>query len=1030
MSKPRPKSASASAAARPPLASHPKLITVVTGNSRDPQGKDILDPILTAKSSTRPASGSRSRPKDRGNLYKYLDCEEATAKSAKLEKIERTPVGISARSAEQASGRKREIFNNFNDIAHEEYKETNCNVLPKAELRPHPVTKLYTTFFKGIDKDTGLENDKIRSGNINRKAIEKQVEQDFQSYWLSDKSLVLPSDRIKVVTYKPHKIFEDFVEEEVEEPDEEPEIIPYKPRGESRFERMLRMKGKDIIHIDPKVMQMKAEEIKMLSDCKAQFRRSYNEIRQGLERGGTLDHVAVSDSSTLDASTLIGVPAFVDSATPADELILSAAESNVGPFFIMEFMRPLLNKEDNIKFEDIDVIDLSSKMLGDDKCLCVAKALKYTPNVRRLSLAGNALTDKSITPILEECLGFLGCTHIDISDNKIDSSSVELLKKTLTTPTCTLKELLLSSADIDDDECASLMLSIHGNTSLVYLDMSHNAIGKKEEYNSVFPDFTTGGEAISELLTTNRSLKELNISWNHICKDSALALARSVALNQGLTSLNISYNNIGDVAAQHLARSLRHQATITHLDVSYNMILPRGVMVFAHALATNGALKDINLNGNSVGHIGCSSVLRAVRQLAKSKRVINVHYRAENLAFHDASIFDRDNPSGEYALDLSSPYDEAVACWIHEIGNAKPISQFKDVAYLVPGSNKWVTVRLTRDLTVQSSNGPWDTQINNLNKIVDTLVELETFAAPKPRLKSLRRELATAVKLIGSNLGLNFREKFVEKIRTALEKAPKAKRSLVHEVLKMIFRTAFRLVVNHDDDNDCWLHKENLVKCFHVLGFGASDNDMRDKDKPEDFPADHSGEEAPEGAGPRGEETTAVYHARHGHVHSNNYELKAMNESDRVKKEDKELVDRIHHIEAMERSGRERLVLAERIIAGQNFDGTDVLDEANFIRMMLTNFTEFSPPPANPLIDMSTNKPWKLPVEGKLRLKFICDRMPPSNDELQSRESFAIFSKVSSIAVVGCNYHVVCHCGAIRQYQAQHQVKRTPSWTP
>jgi hypothetical protein len=86
--------------------------------------------------------------------------------------------------------------------------------------------------------------------------------------------------------------------------------------------------------------------------------------------------------------------------------------------------------------------------------------------------------------------------------------------------------------------------------------------------------------------------------------------------------------------------------------------------------------------------------------------------------------------------------------------------------------------------------------------------------------------------------------------------------------------------------------------------------------------------------------------------------------------------------------------MAERIIAGQNIDGSDILDESNFIRMMLVNFTEFSPPLADPLMDASTGQPWVLPTEGSIKLKFECDRMPPSNDEIQSRESFAIFSNV------------------------------------
>jgi hypothetical protein len=518
------------------------------------------------------------------------------------------------------------------------------------------------------------------------------------------------------------------------------------------------------------------------------------------------------------------------------------------------------------------------------------------------------------------------------------------------------------------------------------------------------------------LLITNYTLQELNLSWNHICKESALKLAKSLAQNKGLTSLNISYNNIGDIAAQHLANSLRYHPTLTNVDVSYNMILPRGVMVFAHALTTNVVLRELNLNGNSIGQIGCSCLLRAVRLLAKHKRIINVHYRGGNLIYQDATLFDRDNPSGDYSLDLKSPYDSAVAFWLHEIGNAKPISKVTDLKYLPEGGKQWITVKLTRDLTIKSSNGPWDSHISAINRLVDMAVDTEIASGEnssstvlKNRLRLIRRELCKSIKSIGANVSLRFRSSFTNSVRIALERTPKNKRSMLHEVLKTIFRTAFRLVVkrNTADENDSWMHKENLVKCFDLLGFGLSEQDMEDEDEEDEDGGDNH---AHAGAAPdpvmlamsrksarlsRRNSSQALLHARKAaHVHSTNYEVKQLEETSHIRKEDQELVERIQCVEEMETSGRERLHMAERIIAGQNIDGSDILDESNFIRMMLVNFTEFSPPLADPLMDASTGQPWVLPTEGSIKLKFECDRMPPSNDEIQSRESFAIFSNV------------------------------------
>lgn len=39
-----------------------------------------------------------------------------------------------------------------------------------------------------------------------------------------------------------------------------------------------------------------------------------------------------------------------------------------------------------------------------------------------------------------------------------------------------------------------------GNASIRVLDLSHNMIGDKETYNFVQPNYTTGGEAVAEML--------------------------------------------------------------------------------------------------------------------------------------------------------------------------------------------------------------------------------------------------------------------------------------------------------------------------------------------------------------------------------------------------------------------------------------------------------------------------------------------------------------------------------------------------
>jgi hypothetical protein len=49
--------------------------------------------------------------------------------------------------------------------------------------------------------------------------------------------------------------------------------------------------------------------------------------------------------------------------------------------------------------------------------------------------------------------------------------------------------------------------------------------GKSELLNVLHPDLITGGEAIGEMLRTNTTLTKLDLSWNTIRLDSAIAIA-------------------------------------------------------------------------------------------------------------------------------------------------------------------------------------------------------------------------------------------------------------------------------------------------------------------------------------------------------------------------------------------------------------------------------------------------------------------------------------------------------------------------
>ncbi|KAG6574515.1 Leucine-rich repeat-containing protein 74 [Phytophthora cinnamomi] len=132
--------------------------------------------------------------------------------------------------------------------------------------------------------------------------------------------------------------------------------------------------------------------------------------------------------------------------------------------------------------------------------------------------------------------------------------------------------LHVDNADIDDHECAAFMTAFEKNQSITRLWMSRNCIGKAENLNVVQPNFTTGGEAIANMLHVNPVLVHLDLSWNYLRLESSIALANSIRDNGTLVELKLAYNACADAGAMMFGEALRFNKSLQMLDLSYNSI--------------------------------------------------------------------------------------------------------------------------------------------------------------------------------------------------------------------------------------------------------------------------------------------------------------------------------------------------------------------------------------------------------------------------------------------------------------------------
>ncbi len=217
-------------------------------------------------------------------------------------------------------------------------------------------------------------------------------------------------------------------------------------------------------------------------------------------------------------------------------------------------------------------LHLGHRGLGDARLAPVIKIVEKLPALRTIDFSDNRLTDAALKPLTEKLQQLKHLTYLDLSFNKIDDSSTAIMEY-LQDESCQLRTLLLNGADVDDGECANLAEAISHNKSIRTLGLAKNLIGKSELLNIVYPGFVRGGERLGDMLKVNRTLTKLDLSWNSIRLDSAIAVAKSLEVNSTLQTLLLGYNGFGDIPSQILGQSLKTNKSLTELDVECNETL-------------------------------------------------------------------------------------------------------------------------------------------------------------------------------------------------------------------------------------------------------------------------------------------------------------------------------------------------------------------------------------------------------------------------------------------------------------------------
>lgn len=332
-----------------------------------------------------------------------------------------------------------------------------------------------------------------------------------------------------------------------------------------------------------------------------------------------------------------------------------------------------------------DELNLAHRSLGDDYIIYLSDVVKDLPNLSKVNLRDNRLTDRGMGKFIHTLASQQQILSVDLSENKIDSKSAEALTHFLKRPDCTLATLKMSNADLDDDEVAIFMDALEANRSITEMDVSGNKLGGiGEKSMKLKGNKLVGGASIAAALTRNETLHILNLSWNKLGYATALHLGSALSQNSTLLELNLAYNTIKDEGAECIGAALMSNAALTSLNISHNGIGSLGAFVIATGLRLGRHMRKLNMSGNPIGCQGSMSLLQTLNYHSVEREILLHECSFEETSGHAGHGSTKVNmvyPSGRFTLDLSKPRFRCMLIEFYRLASVRRGYSFKNIEY-------------------------------------------------------------------------------------------------------------------------------------------------------------------------------------------------------------------------------------------------------------------------------------------------------------------------------------------------------------
>ncbi|XP_032364500.1 NACHT, LRR and PYD domains-containing protein 12 isoform X7 [Etheostoma spectabile] len=296
--------------------------------------------------------------------------------------------------------------------------------------------------------------------------------------------------------------------------------------------------------------------------------------------------------------------------------------------------------------EDLDLFDLKKYSASEEALLRLLPVVKASNKALLKDCNLSKRSCEALSSVLSSQSSSL--RELDLSNNDLQDSGVDLVLAGLKSPHCRLETLRLSGCELSERSCEALSSVLSSqSSSLRDLDLSNNNLqdsgvkhlssGLKSPHCRLETLRLSGCklskkscEALSSVLSSqSSSLRELELSNNDLQDLGVkLVLAGLKSPHCRLETLRLSGCNLSERSCEALSSVLSSQSSsLRELDLSNNNLQDSGVELMSPGLKSpHCRLETLSLSGCMISEEGCTSLASALSSNPSHLRELDLSY--------------------------------------------------------------------------------------------------------------------------------------------------------------------------------------------------------------------------------------------------------------------------------------------------------------------------------------------------------------------------------------------------------------------